>query len=287
MMPRIPLTVAVAFAAAVVSSLPDSTVATDFASTAASAASVTATVKSGRQFGFGGTGNDWVDRCGVLAPYCGVLCSLAPLPTIRQVSREKSTGKLPLLPYSSMVANGVVWVIYGVLRDIPSITVANSIGVALGLYYCYEFRRHVDPAARDLPGTVSQHKLVVTWFVLLNLFLVVNLPRRVAAELVGKEGVLVFAILFASPLVALRDVVRSKSAASIPLPFTIACLLNCSLWSVVGLLKMRDFNIYFPSMLGLLCALVQMFLKGIYGNGVVDDTAEMELGKDSVRLVSK
>ena len=36
---------------------------------------------------------------------------------------------------------------------------------------------------------------------------------------------------------------------------------------MVGLLGMKDFNIYFPSMLGLLSALAQLFLKGIYGGG--------------------
>mmetsp|Transcript_40611 Transcript_40611/g.86500 ORF Transcript_40611/g.86500 Transcript_40611/m.86500 type:complete len:95 (+) Transcript_40611:587-871(+) len=74
-------------------------------------------------------------------------------------------------------------------------------------------------------------------------------------------------ILFASPLAALKNVIATKSAASIPLPFTIASTINCSLWSVAGLLHMKDFYIYFPSMVGLLCAVVQILLKGMYGDG--------------------
>lgn len=45
----------------------------------------------------------FVTLCATIAPYCGVLCFLAPIPTIGQVKRDKTTGALPLLPYSSMV----------------------------------------------------------------------------------------------------------------------------------------------------------------------------------------
>lgn len=49
--------------------------------------------------------------------------------------------------------------------------------------------------------------------------------------------------------------------------FTLACMLNCFLWSVAGLFDMKDFNIYFPNILGLLATLAQFGLKLIYGNG--------------------
>lgn len=52
----------------------------------------------------------FIDLCGTIAPYCGVICFLAPLPTIYQISRGKTVGNYPLLPYSSMVCNCFVWV---------------------------------------------------------------------------------------------------------------------------------------------------------------------------------
>lgn len=75
-------------------------------------------------------------------------------------------------------------------------------------------------------------------------------------------------LLFASPLAALKQVIESKSAASIPLPFTIASVINCFLWAVVGLYEMNDVYIWLPSVLGLCCALVQLALKLIYGDKV-------------------
>ena len=202
---------------------------------------------------------------GRVAPFTSVMCSLAPLPTIFEVARKKSVGSMPILPYSSMAANGFVWSLYGWLVDSPAVQYANMMGALLGAYYFKEFKKYTPQGSSSLPGTVKQHMLVVTWMVFLNGFIISNFPRKTAAGIVGKEGILMFIILFASPLAAVKEVIATKSAASIPLPFTIASTINCSLWSVTGLLLMKDFNIFFPSVMGLMCALAQLFLKGIYG----------------------
>lgn len=207
----------------------------------------------------------WLEACNQLAPCSNILCSLAPLSTILHVKQTKSVGSLPLLPYSSMIANGFVWALYGHLARLPNLKYANIIGIMLGSFY---FKEWAAAAAASISGAIIYHKLAITWIVLMNCFVAARFPRKVATEIVGKEGVLVFILLFASPLSALKEIIASRSAAAIPLPFTVASTINCSLWSVVGLLLMNDFNIYFPSILGLLCAMIQLFLKGIYGNGV-------------------
>eukprot|EP00804_Cyclotella_cryptica_P025372 CCRYP_012459-RB/>CCRYP_012459-RB protein AED:0.40 eAED:0.40 QI:0/0/0.5/1/0/0/2/1176/227 len=170
-----------------------------------------------------------MSACCKMAPYTGILCSLAPLPTIRQIARDKTTGVMPLLPYSSMVSNSFVWVMY---------------------------------------GTVEQHLKAITSIILLNAVLVFSLPKDRAKDFVGKEGMISFIVLFASPLTALKHVIVSKSAASIPLPFTIASVINCLLWSVVGIFQMRDFYIALPSVMGLCCAVAQLVLKAMYRDRV-------------------
>ena len=207
----------------------------------------------------------WLEACNQLAPCTNILCSLAPLSTILHVSRTKSVGSLPLLPYSSMIANGFVWALYGHLAHLPNVKYANMIGIMLGTFY---FKEWTGAAADSISGVIMYHKLAITWIVLINCLVAARFPRKVATEIVGKEGVLVFILLFASPLSALKEVIANRSAAAIPLPFTVASTINCSLWSIVGLFLMNDFNIYFPSILGLLCAMIQLFLKGIYGDGI-------------------
>ncbi|KAL7530076.1 hypothetical protein ACHAXR_003293 [Thalassiosira sp. AJA248-18] len=219
----------------------------------------------------------WLEICNTLAPATSVLCSLAPLPTIFEISRNKDCGSMPLLPYSSMAANGFIWALYGILTDSPAVKWANILGTLLGSYYFKEFRKYSPAGASGLPGTVKQHIFVVTCIIFANTFTLANFPKKTASEIVGKEGVLMYIILFASPLAAVQNVIATKSAASIPLPFTVASTINCSLWSVVGLLLMKDFYIYFPSMMGLACALAQLFLKGIYGDSNVGTAAFQEM----------
>lgn len=203
--------------------------------------------------------------CDTIAPFCGVICFLAPIPTISQIARDKTVGNLPLLPYSSMVANSFVWVMYGLMKGLPSVWGSNAVGVLLGAYYFTTFIQHCAPMASNLPGTVPQHLKVSGAIILFNLCLAAS-GNENAVDIIGKEGVLYCIILFASPLAALKHVVATKSAASIPLPFTVACFVNCTAWSVIGWYLMNDFNIWFPNLLGLSCAVAQLALKGMYGN---------------------
>ncbi|KAL7554603.1 hypothetical protein ACHAWF_018098 [Thalassiosira exigua] len=227
----------------------------------------------------------WLEVCNRLAPATSVLCSLAPLPTILEVSRTKTVGSLPLLPYSSMAANGLVWALYGWLTESHSLKWANVLGTLLGAFYFKEFRKYSPPGLSNLPGTINQHVLVVTWIVLVNAFTLMRFNKQTSADIIGKEGVLMYIILFASPLAAVGNVIATKSADSIPLPFTIASTINCSLWSIVGVLLMNDFYIYFPSIMGLLCALAQLFLKGVYSGGNVESGLLQEMGQTHIHAV--
>lgn len=80
-------------------------------------------------------------------------------------------------------------------------------------------------------------------------------------------GVVLCVAMFGSPLASLKTVLLTKSAESIPLPFTLASVLNCLLWSVVGVLDMKDANIYIPNLLGLSFGFIQVGLKLMYGGG--------------------
>lgn len=227
----------------------------------------------------------WLEVCNKIAPATSILCSLAPLPTIFEVARTKSVGDLPLLPYSSMAANGFIWSLYGWLTDSPAVKWANIMGALLGSYYFVQFKKYSPAGASGLPGTMKQHMIVVAWTVLANTFLLSNFSRKTAADIIGKEGTLIYIILFASPLVAAQQVIATKNAASIPLPFTIASTINCSLWSVVGLLLMNDVYIYFPSIMGLLCALAQLFLKGMYNDSNVETAAAAAAAQEMNTIV--
>ena len=221
----------------------------------------------------------WVQLCVTLAPAAAWIVFASPIPTIQQISRDKTVGGLPLLPYSSMCVNCFVWIVYGLLKSEATIVRANAVGLVLGAYYFYVFRKHCPPTANSLPGTMMNHVLGVAGILTFTLLLAVSLSKETAAELIGKMGVLFCVILFASPLSVLRDVIVTKSAKNIPLPFTLASTLNCFLWSVAGVLAMKDFNVYFPNLAGLSCCVAQLTVILMYGDGTADkkEASEIEL----------
>ena len=99
------------------------------------------------------------------------------------------------------------------------------------------------------------------------------------ADGVGSAAVLFCIALFASPLSTLKTVVETKSADSIPLPFSIASLLCCFFWSVTGILDLHDVNVIVPNALGFLCGLAQVGLKLLYSenSSKLDNTQVLSL----------
>lgn len=248
-----------------------------------------------------------------------------PIPTVRQISTSGTVGSLPLLPYSSMVANTFIWSVYGtvkrlrvvsfcivaslletveslkfstftplpgILKKEPKIWSCNVFGFVLALYYCTVFVRNIgkgksqdqnlwDISTPTLPGSVRQHVQVVTAVIVGILLLAVLNPFGPYSEtLIGNIGVTICVLMFASPLSVVKLVLETKSAKSIPLPFTVLTTINCLMWTVFGWFAMKDINVYLPNFLGLVSGIAQVLLKLIYGNNkevlpAVSSSAEM------------
>mmetsp|Transcript_20546 Transcript_20546/g.30882 ORF Transcript_20546/g.30882 Transcript_20546/m.30882 type:complete len:231 (+) Transcript_20546:89-781(+) len=204
-----------------------------------------------------------VELCGKLAPGMAIVVFMAPIPTIYQVRKEGKVDHLPLLPYTSMISSSFVWVSYGVLKDEPKVWIPNSAGLCLGIIYFLVFIYFAPVKSHTLPGSVKQHMQGASCLI----FLCVGLAMIAGTAMVGNLAVLLCVIMFASPLAALKVVIQTKSARAIPLPFTIASVLNCLFWSVSGIFEMNDYAIYVPNLLGLTFSLAQVALKLVYGNG--------------------
>lgn len=203
-----------------------------------------------------------------VAPLASIVVYMSPIPTIQMIGTNRSVGTLPLLPYSSMVASTYLWLVYGILTNQPSIWTSNVGGLLLGLYYFVSFQKYSPKASSTLPGSIQQHLLGVASIVTVATLLPLVLPKTIydPTKLVGQLGVVLCLALFASPLTALKTVIATKSARSIPLPFCIASVINCLLWTILGLFEMHDMNVWFPNGLGLLFGIIQILLKLYYYN---------------------
>jgi solute carrier family 50 protein (sugar transporter) len=219
----------------------------------------------------------FVKLCGQGGPLASAGLYLAPIPTIRQISSSGTVGNLPLLPYSSMAGNTFIWFVYGLLKKEVGIWSSNVFGFVLAIYYCFIFVRNLrkdgkvgyllDIATPTLPGSVKQHLQAVAVVIISILTLAMFKPFGKSSEnLIGNIGVTICVIMFASPLSVMKVVVQTKSAKSIPLPFTLLTTLNCFMWTVFGWFAMNDVNVYLPNVLGLTSGIVQIVLKLIYGS---------------------
>mmetsp|Transcript_128063 Transcript_128063/g.370640 ORF Transcript_128063/g.370640 Transcript_128063/m.370640 type:complete len:231 (+) Transcript_128063:44-736(+) len=209
----------------------------------------------------------WVKFCGNMAPLAAIVVFLSPFPTISQIGRDKSVGSLPLLPYSSMFANCFLWSVYGILKQESKIWATNGIGIFFSLFYFLRFVKFAPPKSPTFPGSIRQHVQAIVMVMAATFGLVYLSPLSDPANLLGNIAVLFCVAMFASPLAALRTVLQTKSAKSIPLPFTLATVANCFLWSVFGILEIHDANVYIPNLLGLAFGIAQVSLKMLYGDG--------------------
>lgn len=65
------------------------------------------------------------------------------------IYRNRSVGRLPLLPYTAMVCNSVIWMFYGVTSKQFAVAAPNLLGLVLGLVYCGVYCWHA-PTDADL-----------------------------------------------------------------------------------------------------------------------------------------
>mmetsp|Transcript_8655 Transcript_8655/g.11122 ORF Transcript_8655/g.11122 Transcript_8655/m.11122 type:complete len:234 (+) Transcript_8655:255-956(+) len=208
----------------------------------------------------------FVQACGNIAPIASIVVTLAPIPTINEIAKKQSTMNLPLLPYTSMFVNAFIWTTYGVLTNEIRIWSCNVVSIFCGLYYIRKYLAYVPPGASNLPGNVTAHFQLGSAIIIGTILVVLSCRKEFAKDLVGNAGVILCLVLFGSPLSTLKQVMKTRSAISIPLPFTISCCINCFCWSVFGIFGVNDAKVYFPNVIGFVFAITQLSLICLFGS---------------------
>ena len=159
-----------------------------------------------------------------------------------------------------MVANGAVWLTYGILIEAPTVALPNVTAVALGMYYTYTFHKYKPEDAPFAPYVIAAPSVAS-----LAIGTALVLEPEAAAHTVGLIGCGVLPAMFAGPLAAAQRVVATKNAAAIPLAFTLFSTVNTITWIGYGLLVIDDVYIWGPNVIGLGAAIAQLGLVARYG----------------------
>lgn len=193
---------------------------------------------------------------GVSGPVLFIGLQLSCLAVAFDIYNMKSVKKLSSIPFASLMANGVLWTEYGVLKSDNTIFIPNVISlvtaaVCMGVYYKYAIVK---------PVLIY---LCVALLALVGAYLAAS--RNTSA--IGILGCALSVMMSGSPLAVINTVIKEKSTASLPFWTSFVTWLNTLSWVLYGSIVAHDNMIIMPNSLGLALATLQMCLFALYGMG--------------------
>ena len=216
----------------------------------------------------------------VVPPLAFQVVILAPVQAIRRFREEGTTGSVSPVPYAAMCSNGAIWMSCdgrnsnldppiwksshpvfrtpsdGFLQGDPTIYLSNIPALVMGGLYAQQFAAHRAPNAPPvLPVYCGFGGIAATCGAI-----AVTQPLEAAAMAIGYIGSSVCVAMFSGPLLAIRAVLRERSARSIPPAFSVASTTNCALWSAYGFLVINDPFIWLPNAAGFAAGATQLGL---------------------------
>lgn len=105
--------------------------------------------------------------------------------------------------------------------------------------------------------------LFVTLYAVLGVVGVTRQSREQVRDVVGFVAVSVNIFLYASPFETVRQVLKTKSAATLPIAMCGVAAVNCSLWLICGIVD-NDMFIVTPNVIGVTLSVIQVKLYVIY-----------------------
>jgi solute carrier family 50 protein (sugar transporter) len=204
-----------------------------------------------------------------------VLFQVSPLPLVKQFKEKQDTGEADAAPFVAIAFGGCQWCFYGVFAYLVTgktgflvLVYSNCLGGLLGIYYVMIFQANCSRLGQ-ISG-LSMYYRIVSALVLLQIGAMAVLPRERALFFSGLISSICSVATSLSALITLPTVIRTKCAASIPLPLCIASGVSNCLWITCGVI-LWDPWITFPNIIGVGGSSVCVLLCFYYGNGEKTD----------------
>ncbi|XP_021850617.1 bidirectional sugar transporter SWEET7b-like [Spinacia oleracea] len=203
---------------------------------------------------------------------------LSPSPTFYRIIKNKSVEEFKPWPYVVTVLNCLFWMLYGLPVTHPNnilVTTINGIGLGIELIYVAIFLFYSSGTKRQkVLGTLIVE--VIIFAVVLVLTLKVFHTTDARTIFVGVFCVIFNCFMYFSPLLAMTQVVKSKSVEYMPFLLTLTGFLNGLCWTSYALIHI-DWWMVVPNGLGTLSGIMQLVLYGIYYKRKSNTSNEVEL----------
>lgn len=164
-----------------------------------------------------------LDSLGHFCFHRSVQCAFKMLQT-------KSLQGMSSLPFSSLLANSIVWTCYGLLRGDQTVIVPNGAGILAGAFCMWAYNTISKAGDEFLTfGILALLSVTTGWAYI-----------QKQADFLGSVGCLLSILLLGAPLATFGKVVREKSTTSMSFPISMASFLNSLSWTLYGLLIAHD-----------------------------------------------
>ncbi|KAK7293541.1 hypothetical protein RJT34_16409 [Clitoria ternatea] len=222
----------------------------------------------------------------VMGNVASVSLYAAPTVTFKRVIRKKSTEEFSCIPYIIALLNCLLFTWYGLpvisynWENFPLVTV-NGVGIAFELSYVLIYFWFSSPKGKVKVAMIGVPVLMVFFVIAIaSAFAFPDHNHR--KLLVGSIGLAISVAMYASPLVAMKQVIKTKSVEFMPLPLSLCSLLTCILWLTYGIL-IRDIFVAGPSVVGTPLSILQLVLHCKYWKRkVMEEPNKVEFQKENV-----
>ncbi|XP_019187940.1 PREDICTED: bidirectional sugar transporter SWEET16-like isoform X1 [Ipomoea nil] len=200
---------------------------------------------------------------GIIGNVISILMFLAPVKTFKRIVQKKSTENFKGIPYITTLLSTSLWSFYGLLKPGGLLVVTvNGTGVVLHIIYVSLFLIYA-------PKNIKIRSLKMVGII--NVAFLGAVVAVTLSVLHGKTKLMSVGLLctgltigmYASPLSAMRTVIKMKSVEYMPFWLSFFQVLNGGIWASYAML-VRDLYIGIPNGIGFLLGSAQIILYFIY-----------------------
>ncbi|XP_030474846.1 bidirectional sugar transporter SWEET1-like [Syzygium oleosum] len=222
---------------------------------------------------------------GVLGNAVGLLFFLAPMTTLKRIVRSQSTEQFSGVPCMITLLSCSLYTWYGlpfVSPDNLLILIRNSMGVEIELTYVLIFITYAPKERAKIVGLSGLALILFLTFALVSLFALHGKTQKLFCGIMIDIS---STIMYASPLLVMMLVIKTKSVEFMPFLLSLSCFLLGIFWLAYSLLS-RDPFLIVPNGLGTALGIVQLILYAMYRKNCShtkhetrDEIAAMDLEK--------
>ncbi|OIT06418.1 PREDICTED: bidirectional sugar transporter SWEET3b [Nicotiana attenuata] len=211
---------------------------------------------------------------GVMGNAASMLLYAAPILTFSRVIKKKSTEGFSCVPYVLALFNCCLYTWYGLpvvsyrWENFPVVTI-NGIGILLEIsFILIYFWFSSAKGKKEVAKMVVPIILICVATGIISAFVFHDHRRR--KVFVGSIGLVASVAMYASPLVVVRQVIKTKSVEFMPFYLSFFSFLASCLWMAYGLLS-HDLFLASPNLVGTPLCILQLILYCKYRKNPIKD----------------